>query len=136
MQRDKLRYVFGAATIAGMALLLIMAFGRISTPVTESASTQDVAALQSENAQLQQTLLQMQQRETQYQSELEAANETIRDLMAQSGLVAGDTQDGSLLPFDMEQFQDHRFFSGDARTFRRGDFGDTHQFFGNEERGF
>lgn len=128
--------------IAGIALVVILAFGRGSTPATESAVSGDVAALQAENAQLLQTIKEMQRREAQYQSEIETANETITELMGQSGMVAGGTQGGFLQPFadddfefDQGQFQDPRVF-GDGRMFERRGFGESQQFFGETTQGF
>ena len=136
MQRDKLRYVFGAATITAIALLLILAFGRATTPATASAPSEDVAALQAENARLVQALRQMQQREAQYRSEIAAANETINALLLQSGLAGSQTQEGFTQPFSdgflpvaPEQFRDHRAFSDDDRFFQGGGFGEHHGFF-------
>lgn len=80
MSRNKLRYVFGALTITAMALMLVLAFGHNASRVTESAASTDVAALQAENGQLSQTLQVMQQREQQYQAEIQQANQTISQL--------------------------------------------------------
>ncbi len=142
VQRDNLRYVLGAATLAGMALLVVLAFGRVTPPVTASAASEDMAALQAENAQLQQTIRQMQRRETQYRSEIETANETILNLMTPSGMASDDTQDGFLQPladddleFDEGQFRDPRVF-GNGRMAERHGFGESQPFFGETTRGF
>lgn len=128
--------------IAGIALVVILTFGRGSTPATESAASGDVAALQAENAQLLQTIKEMQRREAQYQSEIETANETIAQLTAQWGMVNGETQGGFLQPFaddnsqfDQGQFQDPRFF-GNGRMFERHGFGESQQFLGETTQGF
>lgn len=80
MSRNQLRYVFGALTITAMALMLVLAFGHNASRVTESAASSDVAALQAENTQLNQTLQVMQQREQQYQAAIQQANQTIAQL--------------------------------------------------------
>lgn len=95
MQRNQLRYVLGALTITAMALLLILAFGRI-TSATPGATADDVAALQAENVQLRQTIQTMQGREQQYQAEIQRANDTINQLIDAANL-AGVTSE-SLLP--------------------------------------
>lgn len=138
MQRDKLRYVLGAATITSLALLLILALGRPNAPATVAAASQDVAALQEENARLAQTVQEMQQREAQYQSEIAKANETIRALSIQAGLVSGDLLEGSSQPFSAEslplapdQLQGGKFFSLDERHFHGHGLEPSHDFFGD-----
>lgn len=142
MQRDKLRYVLGAATVTAIALMLVLAFGRSATRVTESAPSDDVAALQAQNAQLAQTVKQMQQRETQYRAEINTANQTISQLMAVTGMTASG-QGGSNQQFfgdsqSLPSFQNPRFFFGDDDGFfERGSFGDDgQQSFGRGSRGF
>lgn len=145
MQRDKLRYVLGAATITAVALMLILAFGRVATRATESAAPDDVAALQAENAKLAQAVKQMQQREAQYRAEINTANQTISQLMALTGMTASSGQgalDGQF--FDDSQSAPQQlfgnrgfFFDDDDGSFERGSFGDgSQQFFGRELRGF
>ncbi len=101
MSRNQLRYMFGALTITAMALLLVLAFGHNAGRVTESAVSADVAALQTENVQLNQTLQVMQQREVQYQAQIQQANDTIEQLV--NDLDAAETRQA-----------DNSFFSDNA----------------------
>lgn len=144
MQRDKLRYVLGAATIVAMAFMLILAFGRVAPRTTESAPSDDVAALQVENAQLAQTVEQLQQREAQYQAEIEQANQTINQLVALRAMTSlpGQTSSGQEF-FDESQqvplqlFQNRQFFLGDDGGFFEADgFGHSHRFSEHGSRGF
>lgn len=123
MSRNQLRYVFGALTITAMALMLVLAFGHNATRVTESAPSSDVAALQAENAQLNQTLQVMQQREQQYQSEIQQANDTITQLL--NGSTISQNAQGS----------DPSFFNN-AQSALQNLFGDNGSSFSDDAAGY
>lgn len=89
MRHGRLRNILAAGALTGLVLATMLAFVWQSKasepqPVTVDASGTD--ALRIENEQLRQALDTLQQREAAYQSQIEAANQTILKLQA-----AGDS---------------------------------------------
>ena len=88
-KRERTKKLLGAGTITGLLLILFFAFGgtsivsalRQQSPTdTLDQLTASNMALQTANDEMAATLLQMQEREGQYRTQLESANQTIASL--------------------------------------------------------
>ena len=105
--RKRLTNILIAGTLTVLMLTVFLAFRGTGTAVAETAvvetavvqTTEDLSddvatlqaqvdALQAQNTQLREALTTMQSRETEYQAQIEAANQTISELSAQSGTLA------------------------------------------------
>ncbi|MFZ2489377.1 MAG: hypothetical protein WAZ19_14790 [Anaerolineae bacterium] len=124
MQRNQLRHVLGALTITAMALLLILAFGRM-TNTTNRAAADDVAALQAENTQLRQTIQTLQTREQQYQGEIQRANDTI-NLLIDAANLSGVMSESSLPALDADTAAGQQVFLNTSSLFDDDDDEDEH----------
>lgn len=89
--RNRLRNILAAGLLTGLVLATIVAFGWQEVRGNDSvpASGTSAQSLQSENEQLRQALDLMQQRETSYQAEIKAANQTIQELQSAAPETAG-----------------------------------------------
>lgn len=125
MQRNQLRHLLGALTITAMALLLILAFGRM-TDTTNRAAADDVTALQAENTQLRETIQTLQTREQQYQGEIQRANDTINLLIDAANL--SDVMSESSLPnLDAGTAAAQQVFLNTSSLFDDDDDDDEHE---------
>ena len=115
--RKRLTNILIAGTLTGLVLVVFLAFRGGETAVaetdvtgqtaviemvaadsTDSAALQaQIEALQAQNEELRAAIETMQARETEYQNQIEAANQTINELSAQGGSLA-------LGPEGFEQF--------------------------------
>ena len=80
---SRLKHVLGAVMITAMIALLVWTFNSIQVSANNSATNNDLQALQAENDQLHQTLTEMQNRENAYRTQIQKANETIFQLIDQ-----------------------------------------------------
>jgi S-adenosylmethionine synthetase len=88
MRHARLRNILAAGALTGLVLATILAFAWQSAPTdAQPASTEVPTAgtLSAENEQLRQAVNILQQREAAYQSQIEAANQTILQLQAAGG---------------------------------------------------
>ena len=104
--RKRLTNILIAGTLTVLMLTVFLAFRGTNTAVADTAVVEtavgqtddlsdDVAtlqaqveALQAQNSELREALTIMQSREAEYQVQIEAANQTITELSAQSGTLA------------------------------------------------
>jgi hypothetical protein len=124
MHSNRLKNILAAGALTGLVLATVIAFAwrdlgqadaaaTDTQPVTVTATSveEDVNALQAENQQLRDALVTMQEREQQYQTQLEMANQTILQLQAGTGNTTGNS--GSFA-FGEHEREEHEF----------GEFGD------------
>ncbi|MCC6602951.1 MAG: hypothetical protein IT327_07065 [Anaerolineae bacterium] len=105
--RKRLTNILIAGTLTVLILTVFLAFRGTNTAVADTTvvetavgqTTDDlsddvatlqaqVEALQAQNSELREALTTMQSREAEYQAQIEAANQTITELSAQSGTLA------------------------------------------------
>jgi peptidoglycan hydrolase CwlO-like protein len=105
--RKRLTNILIAGTLTVLMLTVFLAFRGTNTAVADTTvvetavvqTTDDlsddvatlqaqVEALQAQNSELREALTTMQSREAEYQAQIEAANQTITELSAQSGTLA------------------------------------------------
>lgn len=125
MQRNQLRHLLGALTITAMALLLILAFGRM-TDTTNRAAADDVTALQAENTQLRETIQTLQTREQQYQGEIQRANDTI-NLLIDAANLSDVMSESSLPTLDAGTAAAQQVFLNTSSLFDDDDDDDEHE---------
>ncbi|MDT8305128.1 MAG: hypothetical protein RRC07_04275 [Anaerolineae bacterium] len=103
--RNRLRNILAAGLLTGLVLATIVAFGwqEVRGSDRAPASSTNEESLRSENEQLRQALDVMQQREASYQTELEAANQTIEALQSPAVTSAGRRYDDD----DDEEYEEH-----------------------------
>lgn len=84
MRHGRLRNILAAGALTGLVLATIIAFAWQSTPADAqpAAGVPTTDTLRAENQQLRQAVDTLQQRESAYQSQIEAANQTILRLQA------------------------------------------------------
>jgi hypothetical protein len=124
MHNNRLKNILAAGAVTGILLATFIAFawrdlgqadaaamGSQSVTETAPSAAQDSSALQAENQQLRDVLATMQEREQQYQAQLEMANQTILQLQAGTGNVTGNS---AALTFGEREHEEHEF----------GEFGD------------
>lgn len=88
MRHARLRNILAAGALTGLVLATILAFAWQSAPADSQPAATEVPTadtLRAENQQLRQAVNILQQREAAYQSQIEAANQTILQLQAAGG---------------------------------------------------
>jgi hypothetical protein len=97
MRHAKLRNILAAGALTGLVLATILAFawqGPSAGAQPEATGVPTVDSLRAENEQLRQAVSILQQREAAYQSQIEAANQTILQLQAANGSTSLNSRRG------------------------------------------
>lgn len=107
--RNRLRNILAAGLLTGLVLATIVAFGWRDARGTEAApaTAESAGSLEAENEQLRQALDTLQAREASYQAEIEAANQTIRELESSTTSNSRYDEDGE------EEYEEHEYEDDD-----------------------